>query len=178
MARSRSAKGHYLNNFGSTWCYISRLKAIAQLVPKKIYKGFYHTWAWRPCWSCDLKCLNIKFDYNWPSGFGVVWNCHTMRVLGQRSKTLISCSTCTHKFSCTHQNNCIRSFSPRSSKLSMKSHMFQHFLIFDLAIKKINKRSSFVNLGSSWVSSYIPVDKVSRKWIHGFCTCIQEGFFF
>ena len=22
-------------------------------VPEKILKGFYHTWAWRPSWSCD-----------------------------------------------------------------------------------------------------------------------------
>ena len=42
------------------------------------FKGFYHIWAWRPSWSCDLghlyklsfplpRMLHIKYD--WPSGF-------------------------------------------------------------------------------------------------------------
>ena len=25
---------------------------------KKIFKGFYRIWAWRPSWSCDLDHLN------------------------------------------------------------------------------------------------------------------------
>ena len=30
-------------------------KIIGLLVlEKKIFKGFYHIWAWRPSWSCDL----------------------------------------------------------------------------------------------------------------------------
>ena len=24
---------------------------------KKIFKGFYHIWSWRPSWSCDLDHL-------------------------------------------------------------------------------------------------------------------------
>ena len=24
---------------------------------KEIFKGFYHIWAWRPSWSCDLDHL-------------------------------------------------------------------------------------------------------------------------
>ena len=34
------------------------LKIIGLLVlEKKIFKGFYHIWAWRPSWSCDLDLL-------------------------------------------------------------------------------------------------------------------------
>ena len=33
-------------------------KIIGLLVlEKKIFKGFYHIWAWRPSWSCDLDLL-------------------------------------------------------------------------------------------------------------------------
>ena len=28
---------------------------------KKILKGFYHIWAWRPSWSCDLDYLYIHW---------------------------------------------------------------------------------------------------------------------
>ena len=28
------------------------------VLEKKIFKGFYHIWAWRPCWSCDPGHLN------------------------------------------------------------------------------------------------------------------------
>ena len=35
-------------------CYIPSFVKIGQPVPeKKIFKGFYHIWAWRPSWSCD-----------------------------------------------------------------------------------------------------------------------------
>ena len=45
------------------------------------FKGFYHIWAWQPCWSCDLdhlfnvsfplipRRLHMKFVFAWPSGF-------------------------------------------------------------------------------------------------------------
>ena len=47
---------------------------------KKILKYFYHIWAWRPSWSCDLNFLythwfpfpidaSIKFVFDWPIGF-------------------------------------------------------------------------------------------------------------
>ena len=33
-------------------------KIIGRLVPeKKIFRSFYHIWAWRPSWSCDLDHL-------------------------------------------------------------------------------------------------------------------------
>ena len=44
------------------------------------FEGFYHIWAWRPSWSCDLdttnktssppRRLHIKFGFDRPSGFG------------------------------------------------------------------------------------------------------------
>ena len=41
---------------------------------------FYHIWAWRPSWSCDLDftiklsfpcpwMLHINFQFDWPCGF-------------------------------------------------------------------------------------------------------------
>ena len=54
---------------------------IGPLVPEeKIFKSFYHIWAWRPSWSCDVDHLYKlsfplptealhEFDFDWPSGF-------------------------------------------------------------------------------------------------------------
>ena len=47
---------------------------------EKLCKGFYHIWAWRPSWVCDLdslcklsfpflKRLHMKFGFDWPNGF-------------------------------------------------------------------------------------------------------------
>ena len=44
-------------------CYIPSFIEIGPPVPeKKIFYGFYHIWAWRPSWSCDLDHLyNLSF---------------------------------------------------------------------------------------------------------------------
>ena len=43
-------------------CYIPSFVEIGLLVlEKKIFKGFYHIWAWRPSWSCDQHHVN-KFS--------------------------------------------------------------------------------------------------------------------
>ena len=58
--------------------YIPSFVEIDHPVPKKkIFEGFYHVWAWRPSWSYDSDAMNkllfpIKFDFDWPSGFGDV----------------------------------------------------------------------------------------------------------
>ena len=54
---------------------------------KKIFKGFYHIWAWQPFWSMDhthfsnlsFSCprrLRMKFEQHWPRGFRgkAIWN--------------------------------------------------------------------------------------------------------
>ena len=54
---------------------------------KKIFKGFYHIWAWQPFWSMDhthfsnlsFSCprrLRMKFEQHWPGGFRgkAIWN--------------------------------------------------------------------------------------------------------
>ena len=44
------------------------------------FKGFYHIWAWRPSWLCNMdhlyklsfpfpRMLYMKFGIDWPSGF-------------------------------------------------------------------------------------------------------------
>ena len=43
----------------SPQCYIASFVEICPPVPeKKIFKGFYHIWAWRPSWSCDPHSAN------------------------------------------------------------------------------------------------------------------------
>ena len=82
----------------STRCLISSFKAIGPLVPEKqSFRGFYCLLAWPTCWSCDLDHLNtfcslspktvhIKLSHDFPSGsWRGIWNCHTMRVLGQNN---------------------------------------------------------------------------------------------
>ena len=46
----------YLFTFLSTRCCIPSF--IDLLAPKEIFEGFYHIWAWKPSWSCDLEHLN------------------------------------------------------------------------------------------------------------------------
>ena len=43
----------------------AKFKIIRLLVlEKKIFKGFYHIWAWRPSWSCDLDHLyKLSFPF-------------------------------------------------------------------------------------------------------------------
>ena len=48
-----------------TQCYIPSFKVIGQLVLGKIFKGFYHIWAWWPYWSGDLEGL-YKFLFPQP----------------------------------------------------------------------------------------------------------------
>ena len=50
----------------SLQCYIPSFVEIGLLVPeKKILKGSYHVWAWRPSWSCDPDVAN-KFSFPLP----------------------------------------------------------------------------------------------------------------
>ena len=60
-------------------CTFSEIENILVLA-KKIFKGFYHMWTWRPSWSCILDHLyklsfplpkeaHIKFGFDWPRGF-------------------------------------------------------------------------------------------------------------
>ena len=45
----------------------TKLLEIGPPVPeKKIFKGFYHIWAWRPSWSCDLDHL-YKLSFPLPN---------------------------------------------------------------------------------------------------------------
>ena len=50
------------------------------VLEKKIFKGFYHIWAWPPSWSCDLdhlykllfpfpRRLHMSFGIDWPICF-------------------------------------------------------------------------------------------------------------
>ena len=58
--RSRSTQGHDLYKlwWASPRCYTPSFVEIGPLVPeKKIFYCFYHIWAWRPSWSCDLDHL-------------------------------------------------------------------------------------------------------------------------
>ena len=59
--RSRSPQGHDLYTHCSTLainasCQVS-LKSVHWFLRRRFLKGFYHIWAWRPSWSCDLDYL-------------------------------------------------------------------------------------------------------------------------
>ena len=43
-----------------------RFKIIGLPVLEKIFKSFYHTWAWRPSWSCDLDLWTIYINFRSP----------------------------------------------------------------------------------------------------------------
>ena len=44
-------------------CYIPNFVKIGQpVLEKKVLKGFYHIWAWRPSWSCDQEHVN-RFSF-------------------------------------------------------------------------------------------------------------------
>ena len=59
--KSRSSQGHDLYAHCSTSaidasCQVS-LKSIHLFWRRRFLMGFYHIWAWRPSWSCDLDFL-------------------------------------------------------------------------------------------------------------------------
>ena len=80
--------------YGMVWCGVVRCGAVRcnvkeetslsmtyNLQVKSYAYGFYHIWAWRPSWSCDVdqlyklwfpfpRRLHIKFGFDWPSGLG------------------------------------------------------------------------------------------------------------
>ena len=59
-------------------CYIPSFVKIGPPVPeKKILKGFYHIWAWRPSWSCDPDAAN---NFRSPTQGGATQN---LSLIGQ-----------------------------------------------------------------------------------------------
>ena len=83
LSRSRSTKDHYLNKLGRPYIPNATYqvpRSSAFWFWRRFLKGFYHIWARRPSWSCDqdhlnkprspdLRSLDMKFEFNWPSGF-------------------------------------------------------------------------------------------------------------
>ena len=59
--RSRSPQGHDLYTPCSTLAIHAScqvwLKSVQWFRRRRFLKGFYHIWAWRPSWSCDLDYL-------------------------------------------------------------------------------------------------------------------------
>ena len=76
---SRSTQRHNLNKLGwagSPRSYMPSFVEIRPPVPEKIFKGFYHIWAWQPSRSCDPGAVNKlssplpkeaphKIGFNW-----------------------------------------------------------------------------------------------------------------
>ena len=58
---SRSSQGHDLYIHCSAWAIDAScqvwLKSVQWFRRRRFLKGFYHIWAWRPSWSCDLDYL-------------------------------------------------------------------------------------------------------------------------
>ena len=60
--KSRSTQGHHLNKLW--WAGVTNAtyqvswKSVHRFGRRRFLKGFYHIWAWRPCWSCDPDAAN------------------------------------------------------------------------------------------------------------------------
>ena len=51
------------------------------VLEKKMFKGFYHIWAWRPSWSCDvMHDLDHLYKLSFPSKEGSTLN---LALIGQ-----------------------------------------------------------------------------------------------
>ena len=91
VKRSNVNVNHHFSNFGRPlvppWWFVQRFSPKASSVlEKKIFKGFYHIWAWLPSWSMDRDHFsNLSFSqpkeaphkiWEWPRGFRgeVIWN--------------------------------------------------------------------------------------------------------
>ena len=61
LNRSRPSQGRDLYIHCSAWAIDAScqvwLKSVHWFWRIRFLKGFYHIWAWRPSWSCDLDCL-------------------------------------------------------------------------------------------------------------------------
>ena len=101
-----------------------------------------------------------------------------MRVLGQKSR--MSLTSFTHKFTCSLTQLCIPMFRPKSS-IFLRNHMFQHFPIFDLAIKKRRRSTKghdhhLYNHGSTLASSdTYQVPMPSLNWFPPGCVAQSVG---
>ena len=58
LNKSRSSKGHHFIKLSWTEVpdatYQVSWKSAHRFWRRRFLKGFYHIWAWRPSWSCDL----------------------------------------------------------------------------------------------------------------------------
>ena len=64
--RPGSTQGHNLNDLGSTCIdnatYEVSRSSVYWFWRRRFFLGFYHIWAWLPCWSCDPNHL-YKFSF-------------------------------------------------------------------------------------------------------------------
>ena len=117
--------------------------------PKKIVKGFYHIWTWRPYWSGDpdilskfsfhyIWRLNVKFGFVCPGGFG-----HDLANHGERNNNftiVLKSNECT---------------SSRNVKLG-HDRTSHHFVNVSVLIKFSLKASIFyLNYHKISITSYV-----------------------
>ena len=66
----------------------SKFQGHRPLVPQKIFKGFYHIWAWRTHWSCEMDHLN-KLSFPHPmEDTNEIWLQSAMRFLKKKNEML------------------------------------------------------------------------------------------
>ena len=67
--RSRSINEQTWKGPSNQCCIPSFMVIGYSVLEKKIFKAFYHIWAWQPSWSCDPDLTNKLLFPNQPSGF-------------------------------------------------------------------------------------------------------------
>ena len=94
---------------------VQRLGPRAYLVLEKIFKGFYHIWAWQPCWSMDhAHFSNLSFSCPKEAPHEI-WATQVQRL--QRRSHL--------KLSTFFPYKCMT--SPKKGQTSMYGHHFSNF---------------------------------------------------
>ena len=99
------------------------------VLKNKIFKGFYYIWVWQPYWSSDLDRLNIISFLHPLKAFHKVWlhfdeifetvKIRESSVKGQR----MNLTSCAHKSSSRHEDDCIYHYLLKFSRLSMKPYI-------------------------------------------------------
>ena len=120
-----STQSHHLNKLGSTWvpyaAYQLSRSSVVRSQRRRFFKAFYHIWAWRPFWSCDLDHLNK------------LWFSHPMKAPYERTycKFVLRCAYGKSNFqrwSYTCTNMIKRSLN--ISSLYLSTLFFFHLYVF------------------------------------------------
>ena len=68
------------------------------ILEKKIFKCFYHIWAWRRSWSCDLdylyilsQSIDVAHDVRFPTVYSRIYSRKCLTLFNQTSPYILKC---------------------------------------------------------------------------------------